>query len=275
MSLDVLRTVLVNLQQDELLAPNLQILWHLGEPLAAGKQFYRDANVIIKDVLKKIPNIKQSFQTNGILIDQEWCELFKELNAQVGISIDGPKKFHDVHRVTRSGRGTFDAVMKGVEILKKNNIDLYVISVLTTSSLAEPDLLFLFAKTLGIPRFCFNIEETDGVHTSTTLNDISTASLARSFFDYAITKASDPVNSIWIREISDMMNMIEASAYNNCSSSLNEPFRIVTVDTLGNWSTFCPELLAMPSKRFENFLFGNLVQGPISKVLTKKNLMKP
>ena len=58
--------------------------------------------------------MQHTFQTNGILLDDEWCAFFKEHNFLVGLSVDGPRDLHDTYRVDRRKRGTFDRVMAGL-----------------------------------------------------------------------------------------------------------------------------------------------------------------
>ena len=60
--------------------------------------------------------MRHSFQTNGMLIDAEWCALFRDWNVGVGVSIDGPRELHDANRKTRSGDGTFDKTIAGIRM---------------------------------------------------------------------------------------------------------------------------------------------------------------
>ena len=110
--------------------------------------------------------VKHSFQTNGMLIDGEWCRLFLEWNVGVGVSIDGPRDLHDRHRKTRSGKGTFDKTLAGIRCLRANGVAFHVISVLSRDSLAMPDELLEFYLCEGIDQVCFNIEESEGDHVS-------------------------------------------------------------------------------------------------------------
>jgi uncharacterized protein len=62
---------------------------------------------------------ENTMQTNGILLDEEWCRFFKENDFLIGISIDGPRELHDFYRVDKKRQGTFDKVMKGLRLLQK------------------------------------------------------------------------------------------------------------------------------------------------------------
>ena len=264
MPLETLELILRNLAADEALAEGFELLWHAGEPLTAGLAFYEAANKIIEKIIPGAMG-RQTFQTNGLLINDAWCRYFKKVNAIIGLSLDGPKHFHDANRRTRSGKGTYDSVIKSIDTLRRNNIDFYIICVLTSLSLREPDTIFAFLKEHGITRACFNIEETEGINVSETFSDVTAYNHARQFFDFAIDRILDPENRIWVREIWNTINFIKTSATGSLHSQLTNPFHIVTIDVDGNWSTFCPELMSFQSERFGNFKFGNLRQSPISK----------
>ncbi len=84
----------------------LTVIWHAGEPLVVPISFYQTAFAAIEAARPASLQLRHSFQTNGMLITPEWCELFKQWDVGVGVSIDGPKHLHDAHRVTRSGGGS-------------------------------------------------------------------------------------------------------------------------------------------------------------------------
>src|SRR5262249_19491497 len=99
-------------------SPEITVVWHAGEPLVVPVAFYREAFATIERLRPKSGSgpvtVKHSFQTNGMLIDGEWCRLFLEWNVGVGVSIDGPRDLHDRHRKTRNGHGTFDKTLAGI-----------------------------------------------------------------------------------------------------------------------------------------------------------------
>ena len=99
--------------------PEITVVWHAGEPLVAPVAFYREAFAAIERMRPASVIVKHSFQTNGTLIDAEWCRLFLEWNVGVGVSIDGPRELHDRHRKTRSGKGTFDKTLAGIRCLQE------------------------------------------------------------------------------------------------------------------------------------------------------------
>lgn len=111
----------------------LTIIWHAGEPLVVPISFYETAFQKIDELRPATLRLRHSIQTNGMLITREWCELFKKWDAGVGVSIDGPKRLHDAHRVTRTGYGTFYKTIAGICVLRQENVRFHVISVLSNA----------------------------------------------------------------------------------------------------------------------------------------------
>lgn len=107
----------------------IRLNWHGGEPLLAGKEFFRK----ITDLESSRPNKiwANTVQTNAILIDEEWASFFKQHQFHVGVSVDGNKDIHDANRIDAVGHGTHDRAIAGVEILRKHGIHPGVISVVT------------------------------------------------------------------------------------------------------------------------------------------------
>ena len=144
----------------------LNIVWHAGEPMVLPIEFYRRAFRTIEELRPPDLAVRHSFQTNGTLVNDRWCEFFAEQHVKVGVSIDGPKRFHDRNRLTRSGRGTFDRTIAGVRLLREHGLPFHVISVLTAESMTAPQEMFDFYLAEGIDQVCFNVEESEGDHRS-------------------------------------------------------------------------------------------------------------
>ena len=128
--------------------PEISFVWQGGEPMLAGIDFYKR----VVELQKKYAagkSIKNSLQTNGILLTEQWCEFLYENNFMVGLSLDGPKHIHDLHRKDKAGNGTFQSVMKGFNLLKKYNIDFNIMACVSKEASYEPLEIYMFFKSIG------------------------------------------------------------------------------------------------------------------------------
>ena len=97
-------------------ADEVNVAWQGGEPTLMGLDFFRRAIEYIEKYRKPRQRILHTIQTNGTLLNDEWCAFFKKHSFLVGLSVDGPKEMHDAYRVNKGGAGSFDHVMRGWEI---------------------------------------------------------------------------------------------------------------------------------------------------------------
>lgn len=130
-----------------------QLIMHGGEPLLAGIPFFE--NFITKSKNYLLPEVEPKFstQTNGMLINEEWCDIIKKHNISVGVSLDGVKKVNDQYRLDHKGNGTYDRVIEGIEILQKAEIDIGVLSVINLE--ANPIVAYEHYKEIKIDNVDF------------------------------------------------------------------------------------------------------------------------
>lgn len=128
--------------------PFIQFTWHGGESLLRGIDFYRKA-IKFQQQYGRGREISNSIQTNGLLLNDEWCRFFKDNRFLVGISIDGPEKMHDYYRKDCGGKGTFARVMRGVELLRKHEVDFNTLSVLHDYNVRYPVEVYRFFREIG------------------------------------------------------------------------------------------------------------------------------
>jgi|GEM_PF-4553372 len=98
-------------------SPEIVFTWQGGEPTLLGVEYFRS----IVDLEKKHAGgrvVHNAVQTNGTLLDNEWCRFFREHNFLVGLSIDGPRTLHDTYRLDKGHKPTFDRVMRGLDLPK-------------------------------------------------------------------------------------------------------------------------------------------------------------
>jgi uncharacterized protein len=202
--------------------------------------------------------IHHSMQTNGMLISPEWCELFKRWHVGVGVSIDGPRRFNDANRLTRTGRSTFDQALAGLRLLRREQVPFHVISVLAHSSMdAAQDFLDFFVAE-GIEDVCFNVEESEGAHVSDLFSGDEPQLRFRSFLDTFWRLARQGGRIRFIREIDGMLPRVFRPQADLIGNVQVEPFGMLNVDCNGNVSTFSPELLGLKNADYEDFLIGNI-----------------
>src|SRR5215471_19225858 len=99
-------------------APQVTVAWQGGEPTLMKLEFFRRAVELVEKYRRPGQNVKHTFQTNGILLDDDWCVFFKRHEFLVGLSVDGPRELHNTYRVDRRKQGTFDLVMRGLGHLR-------------------------------------------------------------------------------------------------------------------------------------------------------------
>ena len=128
--------------------PEIIFAWQGGEPTLLGIDFFKKAVQLQKKYAdgKKIEN---TFQTNGILLNDDWCSFFSENNFLIGLSIDGPREIHDKYRVHKGGQPSFDKVMVGLEHLKKNNVEFNTLTCVQKDNSYEPLEVYEFLKEIG------------------------------------------------------------------------------------------------------------------------------
>ena len=112
---------------------NISFCWHGGEPLMAGLPFFEKAMELQKKYAgDKI--IENTLQTNGILVNDDWCRFFKQNDFLIGLSLDGPEDIHDAFRRDCGGAPTFARVMKAVELMKKHGVEFNLLATVNARS---------------------------------------------------------------------------------------------------------------------------------------------
>jgi len=127
----------------------IRFSWHGGDPTLAGLDFFRKVVALQK---KDRPNGRQvanGLQTNGILIDDAWGQFLAEEGFSVGLSLDGPRELHDLHRRTKGDKPSFDQTMRGVEILRRYGVLTDILCVVSAGNVDRPGDVYEFFKEIG------------------------------------------------------------------------------------------------------------------------------
>ena len=268
-SLDLLEPIFTQIFASPFFRDDFAVCWHAGEPLAVPIQFYETAFARIHDLEQQLNTnpyqVSQSIQTNATLVNQAWCDLFQQFQVDVGVSLDGPAFIHDAHRKTRTGLGTHASTMRGISHLQKNNLDFHVIAVISQESLDYPDQMFNFFMDHGITNVGFNIEELEGVHHVSSLQRQGTEDRYRAFMQRFWQLIAESGGALKLREFERICNLIYGDARIDRSGLLT-PFVILSIDCDGNFSTFDPELLAVQTEVYGDFILGNIQHDTLESV---------
>lgn len=124
--------------------------WQGGEPMLCGLDFYRRV-VALQQRYGAGKRISNSLQTNGVLLNDEWCKFLKQHDWLVGISLDGPADLHDALRQTRHGKPTHHKVMAAIEKLRAHNVAFNLLVVVHHHNSQQPQRLYRYLRELGTP----------------------------------------------------------------------------------------------------------------------------
>lgn len=277
LSLDLIEPIFKSIFASPFLGEHFTVCWHAGEPLAVPISFYDSALEIISSVEKKYNTkqcfVKHSIQTNGTLINQAWCDRFQKHQIAVGISIDGPAFIHDAHRQTRQGLGSHASTMRGIAHLKKNDLDFQVISVITEESLDYPDEIFNFFMENEITDVGFNMEEIEGVNQKSSLAKPGVEQRYRDFIKRFLELTIAAQGQFKLREFEAIFGLIYTEQ-RLVNTDMNTPFIIVSIDHLGNFSTFDPELLSVKTELYGDFILGNVLRDSFESVCYTEKFQK-
>ncbi len=123
--------------------------WQGGEPTLAGLKFFQRAVELEQQYGRDGHVVSNALQTNGILIDDDWCALLREYNFLVGLSLDGPEQVHDRYRFNRRRQGTWRKVIEGAETLRKNNVEFNILCVVSQANVHQPRQLYQWFRREG------------------------------------------------------------------------------------------------------------------------------
>ena len=129
-------------------AAEINFAWQGGEPTLLGVDFFRKT-VTLQQQFADGKTIFNAVQTNGTLLDDEWCEFLVQNKFLVGLSVDGPAELHDLYRVDKRQQPTFGAVMRGLELLKKHGVDFNTLTVVNRANSRQPVEIYRFLKSIG------------------------------------------------------------------------------------------------------------------------------
>lgn len=116
--------------------PEVTVAWQGGEPTLMGLDFFARSVELVRKHQRPGQQVQYAIQTNGVLLDDAWGAFLAEHHFLVGLSVDGPEPIHDTYRLNRGGRGTHRQVMKGLDVLRRHQVEF---NILCTVNAANAD----------------------------------------------------------------------------------------------------------------------------------------
>ncbi len=147
MTVDLLEEYIV--QQIEMAPePIINFFWHGGEPTLLGVDYFRKVVELQRKHKPRGRRINNGIQTNGVLIDEEWCRFFAAEGFAVGLSLDGPQALHDLYRVTKGQKPTHKQVLQGYRLLRRHGIPVDILCVVHAQNVLHPLQVYRFFKEI-------------------------------------------------------------------------------------------------------------------------------
>ncbi|HBX79968.1 MAG: anaerobic sulfatase maturase [Propionibacteriaceae bacterium] len=117
---------------------DLTLGWQGGEPTLRGLDFFREAVRLTNEYRRPGQRVQHTIQTNGTLLDDAWGEFLAQEAFLVGLSLDGPPALHDVYRVNKAGRGTYDSVFQGWQVLARHGVETNILCTVNAANVEHP-----------------------------------------------------------------------------------------------------------------------------------------
>jgi uncharacterized protein len=126
--------------------PEVEVSWQGGEPTLMGLDFFRRSVEYVARYRRPSQTVQYTFQTNGTLLDDDWCAFLKEHRFLVGLSVDGPRDIHDIYRLNKGGKGTFDQVMRAWGLLRKHGVEFNILCTIHAANADRPVEVYRFFR---------------------------------------------------------------------------------------------------------------------------------
>ena len=213
MGLDTLRATIDFFCNDQ---DRIEFTWHGGEPLSIGLDFYQNVIKFQQPWVKKGKKITNFIQTNVTFVTPVWIDFFSQHNFFVGVSLDGPKRFHDKTRCYPNGNSSYDNVMNGITLLRQAGVFNGVICGISTVNYQFPKELFSFFIAEGIKKLKFarvkDIGYYKDIH-SLVISPAQYTDFMISIFDLWLGLDDSAVE---IRDIQSVVNLILGGSDREC-----------------------------------------------------------
>jgi uncharacterized protein len=257
MGVDRVGAIFAALAENLELADELAIVWHSGEPLVLGPQYYLSAIAAIRDSLPSRIDVEFDIQTNGTLLTHRWRSVYGRPDVSIGLSLDGPREIHDRARRYRDGRGSFDGALAALHLLQEEGCEPSVIAVLDFDFLSEPERYYDFFREEGVRYLSFNIPECEGVNERKVEHDLRRRNEFAAFMRYFHRRNEREGRPFSLTHIDAMARNLRVRHARMPRSQEQSPLSIITVGVDGRFSTFSPELLGFQHPVHGDFRVGS------------------
>lgn len=237
-------------------ADRFSVVWHGGEPLAAGRDH-------LGALMAPFRGVEHHVQTNATLIDDAWCAFFAERAVKVGVSIDGPDDLTG-QRVNRAGRPAYREIMKGIATLRRRAVPFAALCVVSDPRPGLATRLYEFFSELGCYALGINVEEREGVNTRSNAHDDGPV---RAFWaELTAVWRQDP--RLELREVEWALRYAGACLAGQADDLLprrHDPIPTIGYD--GSVVLLSPELAGFADPRYGDFASGNVRDTPLSQIV--------
>jgi uncharacterized protein len=253
--------VLTKLVQDYMTLnfPLSGFAWQGGEPTLMGVDFFRSAVDLQKKLGASGRQVSNTLQTNAVLLDDKWCRFFHENKFLLGISIDGPREFHDRYRLDHSGSGTFDRVIRGIQKCKKHHVEFSALILLNNKNVEHPETLFSFLieNELTYLQFipCVEMDAQTNKIADVSITPNQYGDFLCTLFDLWYDYGPEKVN---IRDFDSLVTYYVMGKHTICAYS-RQCAGFVVIEHNGD--AFCCEFFVEPEWRL-----GNILDTPLEKL---------
>lgn len=192
---------------------SISFMFQGGEPLLAGLSFFEKFVETAEKFRTEGTVISYSLQTNGTLLNEDFCKFFSKNNFLIGVSIDGDKEIHDENR-----SGSFDDAMKGIELLKKHNVAFNILSVITSKTDAYELFDFYIRNNFRDVQPIYCLDPLDGTKTENSLDPKGFARFRKRFFN----KWFDEISSgghFYVRDFDNLLSLLTSGKAEQCGAT--------------------------------------------------------
>jgi uncharacterized protein len=258
MAPEVADAVAASVNEWAAVAERFSVVWHGGEPMAAGRER-------LGRLMVPFAGVEHHLQTNATLIDDAWCAFFAEHDVRLGVSIDGPAP-RTAQRIDRGGRAAYDRIRRGIDTLRAHGIRFAALCVVSDPGPGLAGELYQFFLDLGCYALGLNVEEKEGVNTRSNGFD---GSAVQSFWS-ELTAAWRADPRIEVREVEWALWYAGAELAGTADTVL--PRQIDPIPTVG-WDgsvvLLSPEMAGFSDPRYGGFSSGNVLVTPLHEIVAE------